>query len=57
MKSVNLENNRIALVVPLELKKHLYEMASRKGMNLSSFVIGELWRLVDEQRNDTGCTA
>ena len=57
MKSVNLENNRIALVVPLELKKQLYEMASRKGMNLSAFVIGELWRLVDEQRNDTGCTA
>ena len=48
MKSVNLENNRIALVVPVELKKSLYEIASRKGMNLSAFIINELWRLIEK---------
>lgn len=46
MKPVNLGNNRIALVIPLSLKKKLYEESRREGMNLSSYVIQILWEWV-----------
>lgn len=51
MKPVNLENNRIALVIPLSLKRRLYEESRREGMNLSSYVIQILWEWV--RNNDT----
>lgn len=54
MRPVNLNNNRIMLIIPLQLKRRLYEEAKKEGFSLSSYIIQILWRWERGQNLKTG---
>lgn len=57
MRPTNLENPRIVVNIPLELKRKLYESAIKEGLPLNGFILQILWRWIREQGDDTKNTA